>query len=210
MQNCAVSLNLANLSPTTYWDYDFNSLAVAYGELMGGSPLGLYMLDTGDTDAGDEILAKFRPLVTDFNDDHVKQVRAVVLGFESEGNLLVRMVADEQQIGEYVVHTDLVYSAQHGIRQVVDHVPVARYWSVEVENVDGVDFSVDKIVLGLILLNQKHADRSRHAKMHFHFPVFGVGDDNLNFPEFVIFAEGVFAILIDFTDFVVESTGTVA
>lgn len=170
MHNCTVVMNLKNFAPTTYWDYDFESLAVVNDQLWGASPDGLYQLDVGDTDAGNTILAKFRTLITDFGDEHLKRIRYIVLGLEASGDMSITLKCDETIEKTYTVSTDLVYNFQHGVKKTVDSTPLGRYWTVEIANSDGVDFSIDKIILGLIVTSRKFALRHRYGKAAIYFP----------------------------------------
>jgi hypothetical protein len=197
MGNCAVSLNLKGMYPTTYWDYDFTSLAVANNSLLGSSANGLFHLDYGDTDDGAQLLAKFRTLLTDFADNHTKRIRYIILGCEAEGFLEITLIGDEQLSKTYTVDTEQV-TGQHGVKRIVDPTTMARYWAVEIANVNGVDFSLDQIILGLIVQVQRFARRHRHGKTE------------VEYSEITIFGfekiAGVGAV--DYSDIEITGTGT--
>jgi hypothetical protein len=86
---------------------------------------------------------------TDFGYDGNKSIRFLDLSYEANGGLVVTPIADEVN-----GHETEIAAIDRGNRQVTQKVPIGRYlrgryFGLNVENLDGADFSIDKITVEL-------------------------------------------------------------
>ena len=141
--------NLQARATTQYINYDFNSMVKFGDKYLGACSDGIYELD-GDTDDGDYIGAYFEPIVTDFGISNPKKVRFLFLGYESEGNLIVTLAANEGSEQSYVV--DSIKTGQQERRISTNRNMQGRYITFRVSNVLGCDFGLDSIDVALIIM----------------------------------------------------------
>lgn len=142
-------MNLHSMACSQYLNYHFNSYAKFVGIDIGAGEDGLMKLGSGDFDGTTAIQAMFTLPPTDFGFDGNKAIRFLELSFEANGGLAVTPIADEvngEEIEIVPVNTDN--------RQETQKIPVGRYlrgryFGLIVENLDGADFSVDKITAEL-------------------------------------------------------------
>ena len=134
---------------TQYINYDMNSMVKFGDKYLGASSDGIYELD-GDTDDGDSIGAYFEPIVTDFGISNPKKVRFVFLGYESEGDIIVTLAADEGIRQSYIV--DSLKTGQQNRRIPSNRNMQGRYVMVGVSNVCGCDFGVDSMDMVIVTM----------------------------------------------------------
>jgi hypothetical protein len=142
-------LNLYAMAATQYLNYNFNSYAEFVGMKVGASDSGLMELESGDNDGTTAIQGMFTLPPTDFGYDGNKSIRFLDLSYEANGGLVVTPIADEVN-----GHETEIAAIDRGNRQVTQKVPIGRYlrgryFGLNVENLDGADFSIDKITVEL-------------------------------------------------------------
>ena len=134
---------------TQYINYDMNSMVKFGDTFLGASPDGIFELD-GATDNGEDIGAYFEPIITDFGISNPKKVRFVFLGYESEGDLIVTLAADEEVRQSYVV--DSLKTGQQSRRMTGNRNMQGRYVMLGISNTDGCDFGVDSINVAIVIM----------------------------------------------------------
>ena len=144
-----VVLNLDLTGLTQYLNYWFKGYAKFAGKYLGVSENGLAVLGEVDKDGDDQIVAGFGIPLTDFGLEGNKKVRFLELSYKTSGGIKVTPVADEVAGSE----VELV-PINKNVVQTMQKIPVGRYlggryWSLLVENLDGADFSIDKISVEL-------------------------------------------------------------
>lgn len=155
---------------------DFNSLCRFQGKTLGANANGIFELDSGDTDSGVDIEAFVGFPKSDFNVENQKRLRAVYLGMESDGKLILRIKLDEGTQGDFILEPVLDSERQEGNKVYIDRMWHGRYVEMEVRNLDGSDFSLDFISLLLAVLH-KNVGRNRPGR------VYGEQDSDMPVPE---------------------------
>ena len=130
---------------TQYRDFDFNSLAVFNGQIIGANDSGIFT-HSGDKDNGDDIYAYFLPNMTDFGDHRQKRVRKGFVGYQTDGTIRLTVYDDEGSGRAYRLEK-IDSSKQHSNMVAFGRDGKGRYWQFKIENMDGADFTVLSIGL---------------------------------------------------------------
>lgn len=136
---------------TQFINYGFNSFARIGDRYLAANDDGLFDL-TGDTDNGEKIQASMELPTSDFGIGGKKRARFFYVGFESDGQLILRTSADQEPSRDYVVKPSK--PGQQGVRVTAGRNQKGRYWQVSVHNRDGADFSIDKLQALFVALSQ--------------------------------------------------------
>jgi hypothetical protein len=168
--SCCVTLELSNLALSEYTNYDFNSFCIHKGECYGASPDGIYVLDDGGTDNGSNIASLLKSGLLDFGLENPKTLRAAVVAFESTDDLVLTVEPDEGVPDSKTLISDLVSNESQGKPVFFSREHAGGKWSFQIENVDGGDFSIDKIVFYFNALAVKHLPRAVRAVGVVTFP----------------------------------------
>lgn len=138
-----ICLNLNNLAPTQYMDFDFESAGLLNDKVIVGNVTGIAE-HSGNYDGGYDIDSIVRLMSTDFGSPLQKFLRWIYVTGQFQGNLRFTFLADEDYKGyvncpatgtlDYMTYKIPGNNADYG-----------RYLSVQMENVDGTDFSIDGI-----------------------------------------------------------------
>ena len=153
--NLTVALDTEALAPSQYQNYPFDTMTEFNGAILASGPGGIYQLDSGDTDDGALIQSRMDCKITDFGSHHQKRMRKLYLGYESNGELLVKIKNDDGNERAYGVVPPFAGQAQNSGVVPVGRDGKGRYWQVRIENVDGADFSVDSIDAVVVVLNAR-------------------------------------------------------
>lgn len=143
-QYYALALALEELGLSEYTNFAFNSLAWFNGVPLAAGETGIYEL-LGATDAGAAIAATVRMGTTDFGTSHLKRVPACYLGYRSAGELKVILLADEAQQQTVTVAAGAAEARTHRVK--LGRGIKGRYFTVEIQNVNGADFDLDTVEL---------------------------------------------------------------
>lgn len=158
--NTGVGLNYSAVAMHTEWqalteytNYPFNSFANFNGAFLGASDTGLYLL-SGDTDDGVNIDAAARVGITDFGTSHLKRVNYVYVGYRTAGEMLLRLRTEETHVRDYRM-TPNILSGIHAKRVVLGKGITARYWQLEVQNVNGAGFDLNVLEVKPTILSRR-------------------------------------------------------
>lgn len=147
-----IRTNILRTALTQYTNFDFNSMMMFNGVMLGASDVGLYKLNCGNDDNGVNIDAYFIPITTDFGINNPKRLRFIYFGYESDGDIKIGVTPDEKDEKDYDIESTKIGQQRRRIPITRDQ--VGRYWKFKISNVDGSDFSVDSIsLIGMILNN---------------------------------------------------------
>lgn len=140
--------NAANLASSEYRQFDFNSLCVVDGKYYASGNDGVYLLE-GGTDAGEPIQASVLTGLMDFGSPALKHVPGGYISRSANGDMLATIVTatdGRKRVDSYIITNTLsdTFRTTHflfgkGLR--------AKYWQLELSNVDGADFEVDQVEL---------------------------------------------------------------
>ena len=141
-----VSINLKQIAVSQIRNLNFNSMCVFNGNVLASGDAGLFTIDTAETDNGTKINSIVELVTTNFNYLGNKRFRKAYIGYETSGYIKISIKVDESDIFKsYILPTTKTDQTQHR-----DLLPLTRdqkgtYWTFKIENIDGVDFSVDHI-----------------------------------------------------------------
>ena len=127
---------------TQYVNYGFNSFARVGDRYLGAKDDGLFEL-VGSSDNGTEIDAYMELPLTDLGADHKKRARFFYLGYEADGDLLIRAAADQEASRDYKIRH--YKDGQQTVRVAAGRNQKGRWWQIAIHNVRGSDFSVDSL-----------------------------------------------------------------
>lgn len=136
----AFVMNTETGALSRYSNYQFDSIAMVNGVVMGVGPLGLYALE-GDTDNGDLISAEVVTGFGDFGDVSAKRVESVYFGYTSEGELRVKAEVLEGGSGTYSMEARPA-GAPRNNRTILGKGLRGRYWRWTITNTAGAAFTV--------------------------------------------------------------------
>lgn len=122
-----------------YEGFNFDSLALFAGRYMAAGPSGIFEL-TGATDNGVPIVATVRMGKTDFGDPMQKRIHRAYFGVYSAGDMTVTFTTDDGRTYSYPV---VANSGLQSRRVRVGGGLKSRYWTVELSNPSGTDFTLE-------------------------------------------------------------------
>jgi len=159
----SLCMNVNNFTVTQYSNFNFNSIVQFQGVSYAANESGIFSLGNDQTDNGIDIPAFFEFWIGDSATLNLKRIRALHFGLEANGDMTVEVTDDDGTSKEYditVLKTDTVGVAgytQHGHRIFVERTHKGRYWKTKVSNVDGSDFSIDRIDVTWNILGTKQS-----------------------------------------------------
>ena len=146
----ALAVQLENLAPTQYQEFNFASMCALGDTWIGGNEDGLYEL-AGDDDNGTGITAQVEFLRSDFGLENQKSILLAQVSGEGSGGLRLTFKAGENR--EFSVDFVLEKELQDGVKVYGTRDLVGQYWELRLENIGGAAFSVDKIDIFPSVLN---------------------------------------------------------
>jgi len=139
----ALSLNTATLALTRYTGLAFNSFARVGSRVLAAGADGIHLL-AGASDAGTAIDASFTTGHIDFGAKHEARLVALFVSYRTEGAMRITVRADDLASHTYLLDQSRG-SGVYRNRVKFGRGMKGRYWSIRFENVDGADFSIDRI-----------------------------------------------------------------
>lgn len=139
-------MNTATGGFSEYRNFSFNSLARVQNRVFGASESGIYEL-AGDTDDGAPIDAYFKTGLMQLGTHHIKDVKAVYLGFTSDDRLVMKATVSGKT-GRHEYWYELKPGTAGSMRDgrvTIGRGLRARYWQFEVTNVNGADFDIESL-----------------------------------------------------------------
>jgi hypothetical protein len=113
--------------------------------MLGGGESGLFKIGCGDDDNGTQIDAYFIPVTTDFGELDLKRIHFINFSGNCDGNLYYEITGDnESTYGPYYAIVNSSKGRQR-IRTKTGRGLKFYYANIKVGNVDGSDFSVNKL-----------------------------------------------------------------
>jgi len=165
MSYLGLKMNMRNGAVSQYSNYDFNSFCDFGDVCLACGDNGIYSLNGSDDD-GTDIDSKFKTMTMDFGAYNQKRLRSLLLGGEWNGWLKVTIEDDDDNSREYLTPPLDSGNLQEGNKVAVGRDGKGRYWSFEIENVDGCDFSIDGIDALAILLGGRSSGWTHRAGRH--------------------------------------------
>lgn len=145
-------INTETRDTTTYNNFFFTSMAEVDGKVYTTDGATIYMLG-GDTDAGTIIPAEIELPISDFNDSHLKNVNRVYLGMWADGKMALKTITEGNVERWYELE-----ARRDGIHEYRVPLPKgvkSRYWSFQIGNVMGGDFSLESVTILPVVLSRR-------------------------------------------------------
>lgn len=149
------AVNIVTGALTEYAGYDFTHFARVDGQTYACRPDGLYRLE-GQTDDGESIDAMVDMGIEDWNDPHLKTVDQVYLGVTTDGQVFLRVTADEGRERTYRVKGE-----GNMKRSRLNGKISARQWGLKLELVDATFASVDMVQFLVDVSNRRISGRRK-------------------------------------------------
>ena len=135
--------NVKSRATSQFKQFNFSSMTVFNGEVIGVNDLGMFR-HTGADDDGTVISAWMKTGMTDLGIQANKRMRYVYLGLETDGDLELELYADE-----VLVKTIPVTASKDGQQTVRFSVGRAGqkgvHWAFLIRNTSGARFAIDSI-----------------------------------------------------------------
>lgn len=149
-----LALNLKNNAASQYIGFNFNSMCRFGDKYLGVNEDGLFTLDDADTDNGTDIDAIVELPTSNLGHNGRKFVRFLYCGYEANGSLTMKIQTDEGSVTTKTLEARTAGNKQHRSRRLaVGRNTDGYYLMFRIENVDGCDFSVDRLDALVIPLN---------------------------------------------------------
>lgn len=148
-----ICLNLRRGALSQYEGFNFNSLCEFKGTSLGANEDGIYSLDDTETDQGTPILSIIETFTTNFNADNAKRMRKAYIGYETSGNLVLKLTVDGEHEHSYFLKPVKKQQLQHKTKVPLGRDLKGDYWMYRIENKDGCDFSLDSIDMVAVVLS---------------------------------------------------------
>lgn len=141
--------NVAAQNATTqYLDFNFNSLVKFGGKFLCAGEDGLFSL-AGTTEmfpnSAETYITPacyFELFTMDFGISNQKRLRAVYIGYESDGDLTLKISTELSAVESFTLKAST--SSQHARKVVINRTMKGRYWTFQIYG-SGVAFAIDHI-----------------------------------------------------------------
>jgi hypothetical protein len=134
------------LQALTFADgWQFNSFAVLGDVILAATGDGLFVLG-GDTDNGAAINAGFSTGLHDGDSAQQKRTTGLLVGYRTNGDLRLAVVADEHEDEHYILESD-GHATLHNARVKIGRGMKGRHWQLVIDNIEGDDFEVSTMTL---------------------------------------------------------------
>lgn len=170
----AIALNLENMAPSQYGDYNFNSMATFNGYPIAAGEAGIFQLDSGDDFNGVSIDSLIETVKTDMGTENLQAIRSINIGYETSDDLTISIITDDVITQSYTLTPEQGSQFQHGNRLSVGSTAIGRYRTYKIENTSGCDFSIDTISVVPIVMNRRYVSRHASAMIDVDVPDFTV------------------------------------
>ena len=147
--------DFANQAPTQSVINNFNSFSRVGDLYLAANEDGIHSYGVCSDANGTNIDAYFAIQKTDFGIANQKRLRAMYIGYEASGPIKLTITGDEYTTREKILQPNSGDQMQHGIRVGLNRDLRARYFEFRFDNINGVDFSIDSIILIAVILGKK-------------------------------------------------------
>lgn len=155
MSRFGLLVELSNIAPAQTTINNFNSVCRLGGQYLAANENGIYRIMHCASAGGANIDAHFKIWKSDFGITNQKRLRRIWIGYESSGTLKLTVTADDKYSRPFIldpVHAD---QSQHMNELNMSRELKGAYFDFKFENINGEDFSIDKIVGSIMILGMK-------------------------------------------------------
>jgi len=155
-ERLTINLNLKRNAAAQWTNFNFNSMCVFNGKLIGANEDGLFTLLDADDDNGTDIDAFFELPTTDLGISNTKKVRFSYFSGETSGDLKIKYQVDDDEERTFLVPAKKTGQLQHRMYRVDGRNDLRGvFWRARIENTKGCDFSVDAIDILIMILGNR-------------------------------------------------------
>jgi hypothetical protein len=140
-----VRTNIKNNASTQYTNFEYNSVCVFNGKVLGAGSSGLFDTCNGNTDSGILINAYFVTSNTNFKDNGLKRLWFFILGLWSSGPVAITPFYNGVEANPITVVPKIMNSFHQIKKMFRDKLTKCTYSKFKFSNVAGSDFTVDSI-----------------------------------------------------------------
>ena len=152
----AIHTNLALRAVTQFMGFQFNSLAVAHGKVLGVNSSGLFtVLDGSESDNGTEIDAWFATPDLDLGATNPKRLRFIHVGGVIESDLDVEIIPDGDEAAAATITVDAASGGLRGKRVACPRSVVGHHLRLKFANKNGEKFAINRIATTPIVLSER-------------------------------------------------------
>lgn len=149
-------LQLDRTALSQYANWNFNSMCKFGDKYLGANENGIFELDSGDLDNTEQIESFFELVTSEWGlGDFQKRIRSIYIGYETNGNLQLTVKDDDNNERQYVLKPNHTLNKQHSVKLAGTRDGKGRFWMLRIDNLNGADFSVDRISVVPVVLNRK-------------------------------------------------------
>ena len=152
-KNLTVCFNLITGAVSQFGNFFYTGMVYKDGKVIAGDGSGLYVIDS-DLDGTTAINAYFKLAMTDFGSIRSKRLWSSLVSFQSDGRIKYTVHCDERVSYSREISNE-VNDKQTGKRVAGGRNVKGKYFSFEIGNVLGSDFSVDGVDAILVPLGGK-------------------------------------------------------
>jgi hypothetical protein len=153
MRCLTLDTNSKSIATGQQQNFNFNSMRKFGSSIIATNEEGLFVIG-GDTDAGVNIDGWISTGMTDLGIQANKRLRYIYLGLETDGDLEIDIIADEDTTRTYTIEAGKVN--QQRIRLPAGRDIKGVYWSFVIRNKQGVSFSLDSMKILPVVLHHGH------------------------------------------------------
>jgi hypothetical protein len=145
-----IAMNLVNWAVTEYTDYPFNSFALFNGVQLGAKEDGIFDLDHGSDDDGQDIIAYIEGPTEDLFKNFITRLREIWVESRQDGPLVLKIMMGEKETSPVAeLPIESVSNKMHEERIKTPRGLKERYASFRIENADGSDVDIKRIKIFL-------------------------------------------------------------
>lgn len=152
MKRYGVVMNFENRAVTEYKDFNFNSLVMWNGVIVGTNEEGLFIIG-GDDDMGQEIESYIQTGTYDLGEGAIRIPKEAWLTYRSDGNLDVEVREDEANV--YNHPADKVAVGIRECRTKLGKGYRGRFYRFGIKNIGGSDFDLHSFRVMAEILRRK-------------------------------------------------------
>jgi hypothetical protein len=168
MNTVGIRLNTKTMAVSQYGQLEYNSLAVMSGVVLGLCETGLYTLD-----ADTAVTSYFETKHVDLDSQYAKQLRTVYLTGVFVGSLTITSVIDSIDCETVTIVSESSLTTKTYVKNFSsDH--RGRFIGLKIANVNGADFSVDKISIVVSITSGKWEEISLTGRVRQNMSVITI------------------------------------
>lgn len=144
----SMALNVKNKALTLFENYYFNSLCSFGGKHFGATDIGIFDLDTGQTDDGTIVDWNFKTGYLDLEQKKKKKLEQAWISYKSSGDIRLTVLQPDGQYYEYVLEG--ITDTENGLRLKFGKGIRSKYVALNISNVNECSVELDELKLHMV------------------------------------------------------------